>query len=58
MAKQQELERLIEEIKSEKIKSILKAGSSRGDDLRRVFIDPALETLAREVIRLEKEAEF
>ena len=49
----EELERLIDKIHNKKIQSILKSGEE--SPLQKTFIDPALETLAREVLNLEEE---
>ena len=48
-----ELEKIISEIKNDKIRNLLQHGEN--SPLQKTYIDPALETLAREILKLETE---
>ena len=48
------LDRLIAQIQDNELRAILSAGTSDGKDIRGVYVEPAIEKLAKRIIALEK----
>jgi len=45
---------LIAQIQDNELRAILSAGTSDGKDIRGVYVEPAIEKLAKRIIALEK----
>ncbi|MCF7945375.1 MAG: hypothetical protein K9L24_00780 [Spirochaetia bacterium] len=48
------LGQLIETIQTRKIKEVIQAGAKKQSGLHELYVEPALETLCKEIISLER----